>query len=492
MNKNGRRKIIDKTLKFCSTCQSKATELLHERENPLIYSSKETPYFTRFFYFCLLVYREFTKNRCFVRSSALSYASILALVPMLALTISVTASLLKTETGEQQISFYTEKFISFIVPQLNLLGTTSSNFFSSTDSLSFEETTNRQVFSEERLDKNKVTAYINTLVNNIRGGALGVTGFITLIIIVILLLTKIEEAFNDIWKVQHPRGWNVRIPYYWGIITLGPLLIISALSIFSSDKIAVLSRLLEYIPGFSSYLIIKSIPWGIIILSFSLFYYFMPSTIVTWSAAFVGGTFTGILWQLNSTYSIIYASSVISYSKMYGFLAAIPILLFGIYLSWLLLLLGCQVSYIWQNNLTYIQQRLYETTTQRERELTGIRIMTLIGKNFEEGKQPLTNEEICKAIDIPSSLSSEILNKLLQEGILVHTDKNAFSPNLPLDKLNCAQIIAAISHGGSESSILKNVFDSDSSAPVKTYLLILESLKEKAEKITIRDIIKQS
>ena len=155
------------------------------------------------------------------------------------------------------------------------------------------------------------------------------------------------------------------------------------------------------------------------------------------------------------------------------------------------MLLGCQVSYIWQNNLTYIQQRLYETTTQRERELTGIRIMTLIGKNFEEGKQPLTNEEICKTIDIPSSLSSEILNKLLQEGILVHTDKNAFSPNLPLDKLNCAQIITAISHAGSESSILKNVFDSNSSAPVKIYLSILESLKEKAEKITIRDIIKQ-
>ena len=247
------KKVLEKTLKTCVGAQKEAMTLLAERENPLDYYQKDKSVWRRVFYFCLMVYRGFTNNRCFVRTSALSYATLLALVPMLALVISISASLLKTQSGEQQIVAYTGKAISFVVPQLNLLGThTATNNAVANNSVarSEEATDNsgKHVISEEQLDKDKVVGYVNSLVDNVRGGALGVTGFVSLIMIAILLLTKIEETFNDIWKVTKSRGWSARVLYYWGIITLGPLLMFVALSLVGTSKVQVLQEYCQRVP----------------------------------------------------------------------------------------------------------------------------------------------------------------------------------------------------------------------------------------------------
>lgn len=467
--------ILSGTLKLCNRCQRETIHLLKESENPLDYYSKKQPWWKRSFYFCLIVYRGFTKNRCFVRSTALSYATLLALVPMLALVVSITAGLLKTQSGEEQIANFTEKAISYVVPQLNLLG---------------NQDVMQDSFSEDQLDRQKVIDYVNSLVSNIRGGALGVTGMVSLIAVVILLLTKIEDAFNDIWDVESPRGWSVRVLYYWGMITLGPLMLFVGLSLFGSDKIAGLQKIFSYMPAFGTtlfkYIIIKGLPYFLIILAFTLLYYFMPSTKVNWDAALIGGIFTGLLWQLNSTYSVVYASSVVSYSKMYGMLAAVPILLAGLYLSWLFVLLGCQVAYAWQNRHLYVQNKIASKVAQKDKELTGIRIMVAIGKCHENGEKPLTAEELSEMLTRPIPLVEEILGSFMESGIVIKTDKDGYAPNLPLNKVNCYHVLSSLNEchndflteEGTHARVVEEI-----------YYNIRSQAQNIAEKITISDIL---
>lgn len=468
------KKIFNKTLKAFSYCQQEAEHLLYEKENPLDYYSKEKSYIRRIFYFCIMVYRSFTNNRCFVRATALSYATLLALVPMLALIISISAGLLKTESGEQQITKYTSWAISFAVPQLNLLG---------------NEKMAEEGISEDQLDKDKVVDYVNSLVNNVRGGALGITGFVSLIAVVILLLTKIEETFNDIWKVTKPRGWSVRVLYYWSIITLGPILLFVALSLLGG-KISFIQKAFEHIPLLGSIIydqvLVRSLPWVLLIILFTLLYYFMPSTKVHWDAALVGGIFTGVLWQLNSIYSVVYVSSAVSYSKMYGILAAIPILLVGLYLSWLLVLLGCQVSYTWQNRRTYIMQKLLRTVGQKDRELAAIRIMVAMGRRLDKGEKPFTNEKLSAQLQLPQSLVDDVLNRFIDAGIAVQSEQDEFVPNLSLDRLSYAHILNAVCIGRTE--LVQEKIPSEKIL-IEKYHQVFAAARKEAANITIRDIL---
>lgn len=465
------------TLNFCNRFHREAMNLLQENENPMDYSSRGKSLWKRFFYFWLMVYRGFTKSRCFVRSSALSYATILALVPILALVISISASLLKTQSGELQIVEFTNRAISFLVPQLNLLGS---------------EEVMQGSFSEDQLDKNKVAQYINSLVSNVRGGALGVTGFVSLIAVAILLLTKVEDAFNDIWRVTRPRGWNMRILSYWGVISLGPILIFLALSLFGTAKIGYLQKIFGIIPGvgdiFYKEVLLRGLPWALMIISFTLLYYFMPSTRVNWNSALLGGTFTGVLWQFNSMYSIIYASSVVSYSKMYGFLAAIPILLLGLYLSWMLVLMGCQVSFTWQNRRSYVQHKFTKTIGQKDKELAALRIMSAMGKRFDRGEPPYTVKELSETLVLPGSLVQEVLRQFVNTGLAVQSDHEQFLPCLPLDKLSCHRILSAFCQGRNE---LAQDNTPGAQAAVEVYRSIQTAVREASEKITIRDILRK-
>ena len=106
----------------------------------------------------------------------------------------------------------------------------------------------------------------------------------------------------------------------------------------------------------------------------TLIYRLMPATKVLWSAALVGGAVGGTLPQLNNLFSVIYVSRVLTYSKIYGSLGAVPIFLVGLYFSWIIILFGAQVAYAFQNRTAYVQEKQAETINQRGREFVALRM----------------------------------------------------------------------------------------------------------------------
>jgi hypothetical protein len=151
-----------------------------------------------FLHFWVFVGRSFLRNRGPVRATALAYTTLLALVPLLAVSLGVSTSLLKSD--EDQTRQLIEQLIGQVAPQLGQLPGTEV---------------------EQAEAKQQVIEQIQEFIANIHSGALGVTGTVALVVIAIGLLSTIEAAFNDIWGVLRGRSWMSRVIHYWTTITLG-------------------------------------------------------------------------------------------------------------------------------------------------------------------------------------------------------------------------------------------------------------------------------
>jgi membrane protein len=294
----------------------------------------------------------------------------------------------------------------------------------------------------------KVVEEIKSFIANVHSGALGLSGTIALVFVAIGLLSTIEATFNDIWGVTRGRGWFVRIIHYWAAITLGPLVVILAMGLAVGSQFQVAQDFIEETPMIGG-LMFKLIPFFVLSGSFMLLYQLMPNTKVHWKAALVGGAVAGLLWIANGNANALFASRVVSASKIYGSLSAIPIFLFGLYLSWTILLFGAQVAYAFQNRRAYVQEKQAESVNQRGREFIALRLMTFVGQKFHRGEKPPSAGEIADALAVSSRLISQIIQPLLLSNLLVEvaTPETAYCPARPLERISYEDILQTLRVG---------------------------------------------
>jgi len=347
------------------------------------------------------VISSFLQNRCPVRASALAYTTLLALVPLLAVVLSVSASMLKQE-GEKPIEAFIDQMVSNIAPQLNL-----------------EVKAGDTAGAARRQD---VVRNIRNYIANIRSGTLGTTGMIGLVFVAIMLLSNIEATFNDIWGVSRGRAWISRVVNYWAAITLGPIILVVVLGLTSgpylqASQVWVARLPMSFQVGFQ--LLFRFVPFLLLASSFAMFYAFMPNARVPFKAALVGGLLGGVLWQLNNLFNIIYVSNVVAYSKIYGSFGMVPIFLVGMYLSWIILLFGAQVAYTYQHRTAYIQQIESERIHFQGREFVALRVMTLVARGFDAGQKPPTAANLADGLGVSPHLISQTLRVLTASGLLV-------------------------------------------------------------------------
>ncbi len=133
----------------------------------------------KFASFCLLAGKSYLRNRCPVRAAAMAYTTLLALIPLLAVGISVTTSLLKTQEGEKQIEALTDRFVLSVVPQINLL--TKTNVSQAVSSAEPAGTAGNVPATANAVDSKEVTRKINQFIGNVRSGTLGVSGMVGLV-----------------------------------------------------------------------------------------------------------------------------------------------------------------------------------------------------------------------------------------------------------------------------------------------------------------------
>ena len=375
----------------------------------------------------MLVGKSFVRNRAPVRASALAYTTLLALIPILAMVVSVSTSFLKKD-GEKPINDLIERAVTKIAPQLGLIEQSDTD--------------------KAQQSRNEVVQRILEYIENMNSGKLGATAAIVLVFVGISLLSTIEATFNDMWGVVRGRPWSQRVVQYWAALSLGPIFLVTALTLQTLPQFSRYSEFIAEAPFLGTF-VFQALPFVVLSLTLMFFYKLMPNTRVVWTAAFVGGCVGGVLLQLNSMFSVIYLSKVVSYSKVYGSMGTVPIFLVGLYFSWLIVLFGAQVGYAYQNRLAYLQEKEAESVNQQGREFVALRLMTYIAQKFEAGEKPPSRLQMSAALGVPSQLAAQIIVPLVAGKLLVevHGEEIGYSPARPIERISIEDILCALRAG---------------------------------------------
>lgn len=482
----------------------------------------------RFAHFWVLVIKNFIRNRCFIRASALAYTSLLALIPLLAVAVSVTTSLLKTQ-GEDKIYHAVDKFVSNIMPPAPV-GTNTQGValnISPGMSVSLSPTNHTTETNFARANTNEMTGTnfpvaatvsaggtnlvlmvtnamptdarvvtaqkeaaekIHAFIQKAQSATLGLTGMAAFVFIAIMMLSRVEDTFNDIWGVTRGRSWLWRIVLYWATITLGPMLIISALGLTGSAHFENAKNFVTHTSIVGDF-VLQLLPLVVLCFTFALIYMLVPNTRVRFSAALVGGIVAGLLWHLNNVFGFLYVSRVATYKTLYGGIGLVPVFMLGLYFSWVILLFGAQIAHAFQNRSAYLQERLAENVNQRGREFVALRIVTLLGRRFQNGLEPATVHQLSTELGVPSRLAQQILQTLAAARLVTEVGgaETAYVPARPLDTINAHHVLLAL-----RSASGRDLPVSDAPALAEIYgefARIEEAERSTAEKISLLELV---
>ncbi len=403
----------------------------------------QVPWFQHFLHFWGLVVRSYLRNRCPVRAAALAYASLLALVPMLALVLSVTTAILKTQ-GDKPIRAFVDKIVDYATPYVGPAAGMAAA----------DDGTGRLARTEAEVTqaREQAVAKINEFIDRAKSGTVGATSAIALLFVAISMLARIETTFNDIWGVARGRSWYMRTVLYWAAITLGPVVLISALGLASANhfhfsaggRLAFLNDTMHIV--LVRELLSGVLPALVLCLAFAMVYLLLPNTKVKFSAALAGGLTAGVLWHLNNKLGVIFVSRFTSNNAIYGSLSMVPVFMIGMYFGWLILLFGAQVAYACQNRRTYLQERQADSVHQSGREFAALRLLTCVALRFQRGERPPTLTQLAEATGVPSRLTGQLLQALVAQKLAVETSdgETAYVPARPLKQITAHDVLAAL------------------------------------------------
>ena len=293
-----------------------------------------------------------------------------------------------------------------------------------------------------------------TLVNNVNGSVLGGIGLAFFIYTAISMVQKIEEAFNYVWYVSEPRSFARRFTEYMLVLLIGPVLIMVALgAIASLQNEAVVQWLAQstvFGPVFSA--TSKLTPFLIVTAVFSFLYFYMPNTNVRALPALVGGLSGGFMW---ATIGMVFAAFVSNSARTQAIYASFAIAittLIWLYLNWLVLLIGSQIAFYYQNPAYLRIGRREPRLSNSMRERLALNIMLTVGHAFRDPHKSIDLHTLSEKLCIPSITIAPIVQSLEANGLLAATEKEALVPGREVSHIRLSDILAVVRVEGETGS----------------------------------------
>lgn len=379
----------------------------------------------KFLQIILLTIREFNKDKCYLMASALTFWSLLSIVPVAALAFGIASG------------FGLDKML---------------------EQLLLEKMPGQEDIIVQ------IVGFSNSLLERTKGGLIAGIGVLFLFWSVIKVLGNIESSFNDIWNLSKSRTLSRKIGDYLSLMIIFPFIFIisSSVTVFIKTGITQLTEKIDLFDIISPIIFfsLKLTPYILVWTLFTFIYIIMPNTKVKFSSGLLGGIVAGTLYQLIQWGYITFQVGVSGYNAIYGSFAALPMFLLWLQISWLVVLVGTELSFVHQN----IEKKAFKQGACKIsltfKRLLALKIMHLVIKIFSQGKQPLTEIEISKTLDLPETLISSILDKLVDCHIIscVSTDNEiaSFQPALDINKLSIYYILNALDKSGKDFVPPKN------------------------------------
>ncbi|MCI0500060.1 MAG: YihY family inner membrane protein [Planctomycetales bacterium] len=404
-------------------------------------------------------------NRCLTQAAALAYHSIFGILP-LAIVILMIFQMFPAnrEAGERvkKLLYDSLNLTNIEYPAEEPADAPSGAKPSAVGAVPTSPApAGRKISAAAKLDE-----MIDRYISKLNTGAITGVGLALVIWAAIGLLTTTERAFNTICHVSVGRSFLHRLFNYWAFLTLGPLLIGAGL--YVSAKYLLASELSRGVFSFAA----PVVPFFISIVAFFFLYYFLPNTRIRAGAALWGAWVATLLWTAAKYGLRVYMSNVVMYQDIYGMLGIIPLTVFWIYLSWLIVLFGLQLTYAAQN-IKRLDAAEFSKARRQERcflanDQTVIRVMEYVLNAFERKDQkPVSVEAVAWRFGMPTDFAEKVLNRLVQSGLLCHTNEPCmgYVPSTDGGHITLDEISRAIGEvsfaqpGAADTTNLQQVFD---------------------------------
>ena len=313
----------------------------------------------------------------------------------------------------------------------------------------------------------EITERIVGFVDNIKVGVLGAVGVALLLYTAISLVQKIEESFNYTWNVRHRRTLVRRFSDYLSVLVIGPLLVFLALGITATFTSATaVQALMEIQPfGYLLRLGTRLLPYVLVIAAFTFIYVLIPNTGVKVRHALYGGVVAGVLWE---TVGRLFASFVVTstnYTAIYSSFAVLLLFMIWLYLSWLILLLGSSIAFYRQHpEYLLTPGRTGIRLSHAQDEQLALAVMLAVARAWYRGEPPPDREGLARGLSVPVHPVDRVLDALQAHGLLASagSDGGGFLPAAPPEHTSVKEVLDAVRAYGRRANLLTG--DDDVSA----------------------------
>jgi membrane protein len=381
----------------------------------------------------VLSMRRFSDDQCHLRASALTLFTLLSIVPIFAMAFGIAQG----------------------------FGLQSAIEREALARLAGQEEVARWIMS-----------FARSLLETTQGGLIAGIGVAVLFWTVMKVLSNIEVSLNAIWKIESQRTLGRRISDYLSFMLIAPILLVvsSSLTVMITQQVGFMSERFEIVSFFHSFImnLLRILPYVVIWVLFTFLYIFMPNTKVHAASAALGGVIAGTLYQIFQAAYIYFQVGVSSYNAVYGSFAALPLFLTWLQASWMIVLLGAEISCAHQNVHRYEFEPWVSTLTRSVRKLTALWIMRHLADRFVKGERCCSADDLSQTSGLPILLMLQTLKELEDCGLIVEVapkrraggskgaDSNGilYQPAIPVMPLTVQQVLDRLETNGSSHPLV--------------------------------------
>jgi membrane protein len=327
--------------------------------------------------------RGFYEDKIQLRASALSFYTTLSIVPILALVFGIAQG------------FGFQEYLRTILIEK---------------------------FHEHEDMLKMLLGFVEKYLGRINQGYIAGIGFIILFWSVMQVLGNIESSFNNIWRIKKSRMFTRKFTDYISLVVIAPVLLIIASS-FNLSRLTSISDSIPFLRYLDSFLklLVTTLSLTLIWFVFTLIYIVIPNTKVKFVPALIAGIIAGTMFQVLQWGYVNFQSLLSSYGAVYGTFAAVPLFMMWLELSWLIVLLGAEISYAYQNAVHYEQEAEGAHVSLKDRKILTLLVTKKIVRNFVEGRPAMNAAEIALNLSIPVRIVRDIIYILLSSKIIIET-----------------------------------------------------------------------
>ncbi|MFO7712833.1 YihY/virulence factor BrkB family protein [Desulfosarcina sp.] len=403
----------------------------------------------------ILSFQGFTRHHGPLRASALTFFSLLSLVPVVAMAFGIAKG------------FGFERRL-----QQELL----------------------DQFSAQQEVVTQVIEFAQNMLDNTKGGMIAGIGVVVLFWAVIKVLGNIESSFNHIWGVRS-RSFIRKLSDYLTIMLVCPVLVImsGSVTVFITSQVSAISGRFELLQmvGPAIYMGLKLLPYTLIWILFTLIYMVMPNTRVRFDGALLAGVIAGSAYQAVQAAYIHFQIVVAKYNAIYGSFAALPLFLLWLQISWFIVLIGAEISHAYQHS-----EHVDKTAGGRMMSISQSRLLALticrhVVKLFHQGRPAQTPAQIAEELLLSPTLVDNLADLLVKGNILVRIDSgsetsDALQPARDIGSLTVNAVVAALEDVGKNDHALSQLPEAETLS--ETLAALRSELDRSASNRLLKDI----